>query len=205
MATSISSVVRIWMMTTEGDNGVGEQGGRLNERRVSSREIYDGRILRLTVHEVELPNGRRSVREVVEHANSVCIAPVDDQMRIVLVRQYRYPVGGALWELPAGKQDRGEDPFSCAVRELEEETGLQAREWERLATFYTTPGFCNEMMTLFLARNLVPGTKNPDFDEFIEIRRVSLREARDWVWDGRVADLKTIVGICMVYERLGLE
>lgn len=177
----------------------------LVERKISSKEVYNGKILRLTVHDVELPNGRRGTREVVEHSDSVCIVPVDGEMKVVMVRQFRYPVGKTLWELPAGKQDEGEDPLTCAVRELEEETGFRASEWEKLATFYTTPGFCTEMMTLFLARGLVEGATRPDSDEFIRVERVPLREVAGWIRTGVVLDAKTMVGISMVCERLGIE
>jgi len=167
----------------------------LFEKTVSSKTIYKGNILNLRVDQVELPNGRQTSREVVEHRGAVAVVPLSDQGEVLLVRQYRHPAGEVLLEVPAGKLEAGEDPGLCAARELREETGYQAGEIRLLFSFYTTPGFSSEKMHLYLARGLQYRGQQPDEDEFIRLQPVPLETALEMVDRGEIADAKSIVGI----------
>ncbi|MGI9861217.1 NUDIX hydrolase [Moorella naiadis] len=167
----------------------------LTETRLTSERIYEGRILNLRRDKVRLPNGREASREVVEHPGAVAIIALDAEKNVYLVRQYRYPINRATLEIPAGKLDAGEEPLACAQRELAEEVGLAAAEWQPLLTFYSTPGFSNEIMHLFLATGLRPHREKADDDEFIEIVRVPLAEAVTMALGGELQDAKSIAGI----------
>ncbi len=174
----------------------------LAEKKLSSQRVYHGRILDLFVDDVELPNGRQSLREKVSHLGSVGMVPLDQEGQVILIRQYRYPVEEELIEIPAGKLDPGEDPWECARRETEEEIGLIPGRLVKLATFYTTPGFCNENFHLFLALDLKKGDVNHDDDEFMVIKRVSLERAIEMVASGEIRDAKTIIGLFLAREWL---
>jgi len=163
--------------------------------------VYDGRVLALDVDEVDEPGGVRAVREVVRHSGSVATLAVHDDGRVVLVRQYRYPVNAAVWELPAGRRDPHEGPEAGARRELEEETGLQAGRFEPLCVFYTTPGFCDEVMHLFRASGLRQGPARPEADERLEVRAVALDEARAMIASGEIREGKTLVALLLEVER----
>lgn len=167
------------------------------ERTLTSRLVYDGRLIRLRVDEVELPGGRRTTREVVEARGAVGIVALDDEGRIVLVRQYRRPAERELWEIPAGTLELGEDPVHCAQRELAEETGFTAREIAPLAAFYTSPGFCDEWMYLFLARGLSAGRQAQEDDEAIRVALVPPTQALAMIRTGDICDAKTIVGLLL--------
>ncbi len=145
------------------------------------------------------------MREVVRHRGSVAVVAVGDDGRVVLVRQYRHSVEESLWELPAGRIDAGEPPEGAARRELEEEVGLRAGALERMAFFYTTPGFCDERMWVFRATALLPGRAQPDEDERIEVRWFSPDEARAMVAEGEVREGKTLVGLLLELRRRGPE
>lgn len=163
--------------------------------------MYDGRVLSLDVDEVQEPGGVTAVREVVRHRGSVAVLAVHDDGRMVLVRQYRYPVDEEVWELPAGRVDPGETPDAAAGRELEEEVGLRPGRLERIAFFYTTPGFCDERMHVFRATGLSPVPPRPEEDERIETRSVTLEEARDMMGRGEVRDGKTLVALLLEAAR----
>jgi ADP-ribose pyrophosphatase len=170
-------------------------------RRLASRRIYEGRVLSLDVDDVEEPCGIRAVREVVRHRGSVAALAVRDDGHVVLVKQYRYPVDEDLWELPAGRLDPGETPAEGARRELEEEVGLRAESMEPLARYYTTPGFCDEEMSLFRATRLTPVAARPEPDERIEVLTCSLEEARSMIARGEVREGKTLVALLLESER----
>ncbi len=170
-------------------------------RVLSSRRIYDGKVLALDVDDVEEPGGVRATREVVRHRGSVAALPVHADGRLVLVRQYRHPVAAEVWELPAGRLDPGETPEQGALRELEEEVGLRAGRLERLATYFTTPGFCDELMHLFRASDLTEVPPRPEADERIEARAVTLVEAREMVRCGELREGKTLVAVLLESER----
>ena len=173
----------------------------MNEQRelvetvVATRRIYEGKVVNLRVDDVDLPDGSQSKREVVEHAESVAIVPVLDDGRMVLVRQFRLPAGQALLEIPAGVVDPGESPQECARRELAEEIGYDAGRIQPLFSMYLAPGYCTELIHLFVATSLRPAERAPDADEFIEPITVTPQQARDLINDGTIRDAKTIAGL----------
>jgi ADP-ribose pyrophosphatase len=170
-------------------------------RVLAHRRLYDGKVLALDVDEVEEPGGVKAVREVVRHRGSVAVLPVHEDGRVVLVRQYRYPVDGMVWELPAGRLDPGETPEEGARRELEEEAGLRASLLEPLSVFYTTPGFCDDTMYLFRASALGAVPPRPDEDERIEAKVFTLEEARNMIRGGEVREAKTLIALLLEAER----
>ncbi len=170
-------------------------------RTIAHRRVYEGRVLTLDVDEVEEPGGVRGVREVVRHAGSVAALPVQEDGRVVLVRQYRYAVDREVWELPAGRLDGGESPEEGARRELEEEVGLRADTLEPISVFYTTPGFCDETMHLFRATALRSVPPRPEADERIEAGTFTLAEAREMIRRGTVREGKTLVALLLEVER----
>ena len=170
-------------------------------RVLARRRVYEGKVLSLDVDEVEEPGGVRATREVVRHRGSVAALPVHDDGRLVLVRQYRYPVDALVWELPAGRLDPGESPEAAARREMEEEVGLRPRRLEPLAVFYTTPGFCDEVMHLFRATGLESVAARPEADERIESRAFTLEEARGMIRAGEIREGKTLVALLMEVGR----
>ncbi|MDD4334901.1 MAG: NUDIX hydrolase [Desulfotomaculaceae bacterium] len=165
------------------------------ELMISSKTIYQGRIINLRVDEVSLPDGKSTNREVVEHAGAVAVVPLNEKGELLLVRQYRYAVGKNLLEVPAGKLNPGEDYASCAGRELTEETGYEAGNLKHLLSFYSTPGFTNEQIHLFLATDLILKKQNLDDDEFIDVETVSLKQALGMVLSGEICDAKSVAGI----------
>ena len=173
----------------------------LHETVVATRRVFEGKIVSLRVDDVELPNGARSKREVVEHADSVAIVPVLDDGRIVLVRQFRLPAGGVLLEIPAGVVDRGEEPAESAQRELAEEIGYESGRLEPLFSMYLAPGYCSELIHLFVAAELTPARRPADADEFIEPTVVTPQEARALIYDGTIRDAKTIAGVLGHFAR----
>ncbi len=174
----------------------------MRERTVTSRRVFDGRLVTVRVDEIETDDGRRSTREVVEHPGAVAVVAWDGK-HVTLVRQWRHPAGRALLELPAGTIDPGESASETARRELAEETSLAASGWELGPRFFTAPGFCTEHLTVFLATDLTPAdaVERP-MDEAIEIERLTLDEALAGVDDGTIADAKSIAGILWLARRL---
>lgn len=150
---------------------------------------------------IELPNGAVTMREVVHHPGGVCVVALDDDGKVAIVRQYRYPFRTHLWELPAGKLEAGEDPLPAAKRELSEETGLEADQWVSLGTLYSSPGYCTEIMYLYLASELRQGAAHPDPNEFLDVAYIPLSELLKRVDSGEILDAKTVVGALRA-ERL---
>lgn len=167
----------------------------LTEKRLEDRVLYEGKIVRLRRDTVLLPNGRHAVREVVEHPGGVGIVPLDADGCVLMVRQFRYPLGRTLLEIPAGKVEPGEDPRVCAVRELSEEVGASAGKLTFLGRVYASPGFCDEAIHLYLAEELSFGHTHPDEDEFLEIERIPLDKLAAMALDGTLDDGKSVAGI----------
>ena len=164
-----------------------------------SREVYTCKLFHVTEEKaVEPKTGFQIERSVVRHNGSAVMLAMDDKKRILLVRQYRLPAEKYLWELPAGKLDAGEKPLQAAKRELAEETGYQARTWKKLVSFYPSPGYVAERMTIFLATGLTEGTATPMEDERIETRWFKRKEIGAMIEDGKIEDAKTIIGYLMV-------
>jgi 8-oxo-dGTP pyrophosphatase MutT (NUDIX family) len=169
-----------------------------------AKQIYQGRVVNLRIETVKLPNGATADLELMHHVGASAVAAVDEAGRVVLIRQFRFAAGGYLWELPAGiLQSPNEPPADCAQRELREETGLTAREWRALGSMFTTPGFCDERIHLFLARGLEQREHARDHDEVItEVRSVALDEALAMVRRGEIVDGKTIAGLYLASDVL---
>lgn len=172
------------------------------EKMISSKRIYEGRIVNLRVDEVVLPDGKATSREVVEYAGAVAVVPVNEKGELLLVRQYRYAVGETLLEIPAGKIERGEDYASSAARELAEETGYESGNLKHLISFYSTPGFTNEQIHLFLATELTLKVQNLDEDEFIEVETVNMKKAAEMIMSGEICDAKSVAGILAALKYL---
>ncbi len=175
----------------------------LRETFLSSQEIYPGKIIRVEKWQVALPNGETALREIVRHNGAAAIVPVDREGNVTLVRQHRIAVDRFTWEIPAGKLDSPEeDPFHAAKRELEEETGLQADTWRKLTRIDTTPGFCNERISIYLATDLSQHPAHPDADEFLGLARIPLKEAVARCMSGEFCDSKTVIGLLMAHQVL---
>ncbi len=167
---------------------------------VSENSVYKGSIFEVFSDSVRLPNGNVAERQYVKHSGSVAILPVARDDTIYLIEQFRYPARGAIYEVPAGTLDPGEDRDACAARELTEETGLRAHHIEKLITFYLCPGYSDEQISLYRATELEEAEMNPDENEIIEPRAMALEEAVRMVKEGRIVDAKTIAAV--FYEKM---
>ena len=165
----------------------------MKEERIGGEEVFSGKILKVNLDQVRLPGGKTGMRVVVHHPGAVAIVAVQED-KILMVRQYRYAVGQDLLEIPAGKLDPQEEPFHCAERELREETGYRG-ELTSLGKIYTTPGFTDEVIHLFLARNLIWDPLSPDEDEVLQVESLPWTEAVRRAEQGEFLDAKTIVSI----------
>jgi len=174
----------------------------MTEKPVKQEYKYKGKIVNLRVDDALLPDGSTAKREVVEHPGGVCIAALTDKNELLFVEQFRYPYFEIVPELPAGKLEYGEDPFEAGKRELREETGAVADEYEELGKLYPTPGYCGEIIHMYLARSLHFGSQELDEDEFLEVKRIPLKEAFKMVMNNEIRDSKTQVGIVKTYYRV---
>ena len=165
------------------------------------KTIFKGKVVTLNLETVTLPNGATVELEVVRHPGAAAIVPMKDERTVILIRQFRLAAGGFIYEIPAGKLFPGEDPCLCAERELEEEIGYRAGVIERLETFFTAPGFTDEIMHLFLATALTKTVQKLDHDEVLEVVEMPLEQAIVCIRDGTIRDAKTIVGLQSVYLR----
>ena len=170
--------------------------GRWPKRRM----IHAGRVVNLGMEPVTLPDGTRLELEVVRHPGGAAVVALDENDRVCLLRQWRHAAGGWLWELPAGRLEPEEPPLETARRELEEEAGLRARRWEPLGEILTTPGFCDEVIHLFLARDLTVVPQRLEHHECLEVHWLPFEEARAWIRDGRIRDAKTLAGLCLAQD-----
>ena len=173
----------------------------LTEKKIFSEKIYKGRLLDVRKDKVRLPNGRTSTREWINHPGAVCIIPILPSNKIALVKQYRYPVLDHMIEIPAGKLEKKEDPLHCAKRELEEEIGYKAKKLTLLTHIHPAIGFANEKMWIYLAEDLEKTENKLDIDEFVELFPLELDEALKMIWDSKITDVKTIIGL-LWYEKL---
>jgi ADP-ribose pyrophosphatase len=165
------------------------------ESDAQRRPIYRGRVVDLVLETVELPNGETTELEIVRHPGGAAVVALDERDRVCLLRQYRHAAGGWLWELPAGKIDPGETPFSTARRELAEEAGVVSDDWADLGHMLSSPGVCTEVIYLYLARGLQAVAQNHETHEVIEIHWLPLRQVLDWCVDGTIEDSKTLIGL----------
>ena len=178
----------------------------LIEKKISGESVFDGVLLHVRKDEVELPNGHKSVREWIKHPGAASVIPLLPDNQIILVKQFRYPIGEVTLEVPAGKLDiEGEEPIECAKRELSEETGYTAGKLEKLTTIATTVGFSNEIIHLYVATDLTQGEKHPDQDEFINTVKIPLTAALQLVESGKIIDAKSIISILLLAKRIYRE
>jgi ADP-ribose pyrophosphatase len=175
-----------------------------DNRPPEDREVYAGRILTLRLKYLPQPDGQRHLREIVEHKPGAAAVAIDDQGQVLLVRQLRPAVGASILELPAGLIDPGEQPIDCARRELQEETGYRAGKLQPLVAFYTSPGFTDELIHIFVATELEPGAVAHDEEEDIELVRLPLAEAIEQVTRAEISDAKTVTGL-LAYEKSELR
>ncbi|MBI2873550.1 MAG: NUDIX hydrolase [Firmicutes bacterium] len=173
---------------------------RLEEKTLSSRSVFKGRIIGLRIDEVELPDGRKASREIVEHPGAVAVVPLTETGEVVMVEQYRVPAGRVLLEIPAGKLEPGENPLACARRELLEETGFLAENLEILTPFYSTPGFCTELAYLVMATGLIKREAATDPDEFLRLRVLPLADTVAMARRGEIPDAKTLLGLLWAWN-----
>ena len=170
------------------------------EETIESKTLHKGRNFSFKTDRVRLSNGRETVRDVVDHPGAVAIVPVDGE-ELVLVRQYRYAAGKALLEIPAGTLEPGEDPYGCAVRELQEETGYAASAWSRLLSCYMAPGYSSEIIHFYVAEELSPMGMHPEEDESITVERHGFDEVVKMIEDNDIQDSKTITGVLSYLTR----
>ncbi len=168
---------------------------RIPEKSMRSEYIYSGRIIKLRKDIVILPDGNMARREIIEHPGAVVILAENEQQDIILVKQFRKAVEEFLLELPAGTVEPSEKLLACAKRELEEETGYIARNWQKVFDFYSAPGFCSERLTLYYARNLMKTKSDTDQDEFIELIEVNKEQVKLLIEQKKIRDAKSLVGI----------
>ena len=177
---------------------------KLFEKKISSKKIFGGKIIELYVDEVELQNNKVVTREKVSHPGAVGIVPLSKEGKIILVKQFRYPTGGVLLEIPAGKMGKNENAADCARRELKEEIGAAGGKLMHLSTFYTSPGFCDEILYLYLATDFERKENNLEEDEFLDVIELKMKDALTYVKNGKIKDAKTIIGILLSRDYLNL-
>ena len=167
----------------------------VNEKTVSRKTVFEGKIIKVHTDAVELENGMPAYREVVEHSGGVCVLPLTEDGKVHVVRQFRYPFQKGLLEIPAGKKEYGEDPLECGVRELQEEVGATADEMISLGYLLPTPAYDSECIYMYLARGLHYGEQNLDNGEFLEVETIPLAELENMVMAGEIEDAKTQIAV----------
>ncbi len=173
----------------------------LEEKPLNQNYIFRGKIVNLRVDEALLPNGKTAAREVVEHNGGVCVVALTEDNQIFMVKQFRYPYGEVIYEIPAGKRDsKQEDPLACGKRELREETGMTAERFIPLGELYPSPGYCGEILWMYAAVGLKSGENDLDEDEFLQVERLPLQRVVDMIMSGEIKDAKTQVAVLKVAE-----
>lgn len=174
----------------------------LFEKKINSKQIFDGKIVKLFVDTVELPNGQTATREIVRHPGAVCVLPITDNGEVIMVKQFRYPFNEVILEIPAGKLEVGEDPYEAVKRELEEESGAVAGKIEHIGELYTTVAIFDEKIQIYLASDLTFIDSHPDEDEFLEVTKIPLDTLVNMVMSGEIKDAKTQIAILKAEKYL---
>ncbi|MFZ0453689.1 MAG: NUDIX hydrolase [Ignavibacteriaceae bacterium] len=172
-------------------------------RLIKSDFLFNGKVFDVKVDEIEYDSGNKGIREVAVHPGGAVVVAVKNDGKIIMVNQFRYPLQKKIFELPAGKLDNNENPYNCAVRELEEETGYKAKKVEKLGQIYTTPGFCTEILHIYLAKELIHGDHNrEEGEQGMEVFEFSKKEIEEKILHGEITDSKTICGIYLAQKYL---
>jgi len=174
------------------------------EKQLTTRQVYEGIVVNVRVDDVELLNGRKSRREVVEHPGGVCVVAVTAENKVLMVKQFRYTMKEEILEIPAGKLEEGENPFDCAVRELSEETGYTAKKWIDLGVIYPSAGVYREMLYQYLALDLEKGEMHPDENELLSVEEVDIHKLVQQIYANEMKDAKSIIGILKAKSYLGI-
>ena len=174
----------------------------LYEKKLTSKQIFDGKVVKLFVDTVELPDGKEAIREIVRHPGAVCVIPVTPEGEVIMVKQYRYAFEQIMLEIPAGKLEPGEDPLEAVKRELEEESGVVAGNIEYMGEIFTTVAIFDEKIHAYLATDLVYKNAHPDEDEFLEVEKIPLSTLVDMVMNGEIKDSKTQICILQAHKLL---
>ncbi|MBO4927034.1 MAG: NUDIX hydrolase [Clostridiales bacterium] len=177
---------------------------QLYEKIVDRKTVFEGKVFTVEVRDIELFDGSHSRRDVVLHNGGATIVALDDEMNTYLVRQFRSPYEKVIYELPAGKVEKGEDPKVCAIRELKEETGMEASSVESLGQMYATPGYCSEIIHLYLATGLTIGEGRPDDGELLQVIKIPLSQAVVMIENNEISDAKTTVALLKTARRFGI-
>ena len=180
-------------MTEKSFNDLPPGDSHLREERISGEDIYGGIFLKMKRDKIALPNGEEAVREYLTHPGAVAVVAILDDGRVLLERQYRYPIAKACIEIPAGKLEIGEDHLLCAKRELEEETGYTAKKWSYIRRIHPVISYSTELIDIYLAEDLVPGKSHLDDEEFLDVFAAPLDQLIGWVEDGEITDVKTTI------------
>ncbi|WP_286183997.1 NUDIX hydrolase [Clostridium sp. CCUG 7971] len=175
---------------------------REEEKTISSDRIYTGKVISLKVDTVEIEKKGYQKREIVEHGGAVAIVAINDENEVILVKQFRKAIEKVIWEIPAGKLEIGENPKDCAIRELKEETGYSAENMKLIHKFYTSAGFSNQKVYVFLATGLTAGDNNFDDDEDLEVHKIDLEEAYNMISRNEIEDAKTSIGLLLSKELI---
>ncbi len=174
----------------------------LEEKTISQSYVFHGKVINMRVDEALLPNGKTAEREVVEHNGGVCVVALTENNEIFLVKQFRYPYGEVIYEIPAGKRDGNEEPLACGIRELKEETGMTAERFIPLGELYPSPGYCGEIIWMYAAVGLSAGESEPDEDEFLEAEKIPLQKAIEMIMSGEIKDAKTQAAVLKLAELI---
>lgn len=175
---------------------------REEEKTISSDRIYTGKVISLKVDTVEIEKKGYQKREIVEHGGAVAIVAITNDNEVILVKQFRKPIEKVIWEIPAGKLEIGENPKDCAIRELKEETGYSAQNLKLIHKFYTSAGFSNQKIYIYLATELIAGENNFDDDEDLEVHKIDLEEAYNMISKNEIEDAKTSIGLLLAKELI---
>ena len=174
----------------------------LEEKTLNQSYVFRGKVINMRVDDALLPNGKTSKREVVEHNGGVCVVALTENNEIFLVKQFRYPYGEIIYEIPAGKRDGNEEPLACGIRELKEETGMTAKNFIPLGELYPSPGYCGEIIWMYAAVGLSAGESEPDEDEFLEAEKVPIEKAIEMIMSGEIKDAKTQAAVLKLAELI---
>jgi len=191
-------------MTSSGKGNIAALEEQLTEKTLEREQVFSGKVFDVEVKKVELYGGVPARRDIVLHNGGATICALDSENNIFMVRQYRSPFEEILLELPAGKLEKGEDPRSCAIRELKEETGMTAEKVTDLGFIYSTPGYCSEKIYMFLATELSYGEGDPDDGEFLQVIRLPLKEAIGKIMTGEISDGKTVAALLKTARMVGI-